>query len=206
MDALLLGDDEFGFHEFERLGHHVESALEDAGIAVTATTDRDTLLELPDYDALVDYTTHNERTDTQREATLEFVSDGGGYAGVHPAADLTAGVEEFDSEMERLVGGRFLDHPDDADLPIDVVADHPVTEGITDFVVYDEPYRLTYGDVDVLARMDHPELGDMPVAWVHRYGEGRVFYCSLGHDEPALTHDAVRRLVGRGTRWAGRAL
>jgi len=206
MDALLIGDDEFSFHAFERLGPIIAEFLEAEGIAVTATTDWEDVRSVGEYDALVDYSTHNGRTSAQRDALLSFVRGGGGYAGVHPAADLTAGVDDPDPEMEELVGGMFLDHPDQTDLPVHVVADHPVTERVGDFEVYDEPYRLRYDDVDVLARMDHPELGDMPVAWVRRHGDGRVFYCSLGHDESGLEHDAVQRLVARGVRWAGRDL
>jgi type 1 glutamine amidotransferase len=206
MDALLVGDDAYSFHEFERLGPLLVSCLESADVTVTATTDWDDVLDVSAHDVLVDYSTDNDRTETQRDALLEFVRGGGGYAGVHPAADLTAGVDEPDPEMEALLGGMFLDHPDQTDLPVHVVADHPITEGVEEFEVYDEPYRLRYGDVDVLARMEHPELGDMPVAWVKPYGDGRVFYCSLGHDESALEHDSVRRLVSRGALWAGGAL
>lgn len=203
MDALLVGDNEYSFHEFDRLGPLIAEFLDGAGVEVTTTTDREDVRSVGEYDVLVDYSTHNGRTREQRDALLSFVRGGGGYAGVHPAADLTAGVDEPDPEMEALVGGRFLDHPEQTDLPVHVVADHPVTDGVGDFEVYDEPYELRYGEVDVLARMDHPELGDMPVAWVHDYGAGRVFYCSLGHDEPALAHDTVQCLVSRGVRWAG---
>lgn len=203
MDALLIGDNEYGFHEFDRLGPHIEAALEAAGMTVTATTDPRRLRDLAGYDAVVDYTTDNGRVAPHREALIEFVRDGGGYAGIHAAADLTTGVDEHDPEMAALVGGRFVGHPDNSEFSVAVTAEHPVTAGVETFVVYDEPYDLEYGDVDVLARMDHPELGDMPVSWLHEYGDGPVFYCSLGHTEAALTHDAVTELVGNGVRWVG---
>jgi len=203
MDVLFLGGNEYDFHQFDQLGPHIEKLLEAAGIAVTATTEKDDLLGLVEYDVFVDYTTNNERTDAQRDALLSFVRGGGGYAGIHCAADLTMAVEEPDPEMEALIGGRFITHPENSEFPVEITADHPITEGVENFSVYDEPYQLEYGDVDVLARMDHPELDDMPVAWINAYGDGPVFYCSLGHTEAALTHDAVRRLIAQGVQWAG---
>jgi len=50
--------------------------------------------------------------------------------------------------------------------------------------------------------MDHPENEDMPVSWVKEYGDGRVFYCSLGHDYPARENEGVKALVRNGVRWA----
>ncbi|WP_275040310.1 ThuA domain-containing protein [Halorhabdus tiamatea] len=57
-------------------------------------------------------------------------------------------------------------------------------------------------NVRVLARMDHPDLGDMPVAWVKPYGDGRSFYTALGHFRSAFEGEA-RALLGAGVRWAG---
>jgi len=203
MDALLIGDNEYDFHEFDRLGPHIEATLEAAGVAVTATTDPGRLREARTYDAVVDYSTDNGRVAPHRDALLEFVRGGVGNAGIHAAADLTTGVDEHDPEMAALVGGRFVGHPDNSEFTVEVTADHPATASVEEFVVYDEPYQLEYADVEVLARMDHPELDDMPVSWVHEYGDGSVFYCSLGHTEAALAHDAVRRLIARGVRWTG---
>ncbi|WP_217642026.1 ThuA domain-containing protein [Halostagnicola kamekurae] len=70
--------------------------------------------------------------------------------------------------------------------------------------MWDEPYVLEYDDVRVIARMDHPENGDMPVPWAKSFADGRVFYCSLGHDLPGLRNDGVQRLLERGIRWAAR--
>ena len=46
----------------------------------------------------------------------------------------------------------------------------------------------------------------MPVAWTRHYGEGRVFYCSLGHKADVVRRPEVLRLVTRGMLWAARAL
>ena len=44
----------------------------------------------------------------------------------------------------------------------------------------------------------------MPVVWKKRYGQGRVFYCSLGHRAYELDVPEVRTILTRGMLWAAR--
>ncbi len=41
-----------------------------------------------------------------------------------------------------------------------------------------------------------------PIAWTNTYGQGRVFFTTLGHDATALYQPAVRRFFARATEWA----
>ena len=43
---------------------------------------------------------------------------------------------------------------------------------------------------------------DMPVAWTKRWGAGRVFYCSLGHQAAVFDNGEARELMRRGLAWA----
>jgi type 1 glutamine amidotransferase len=43
---------------------------------------------------------------------------------------------------------------------------------------------------------------DEPVAWTNRYGKGRVFFTTLGHDARALAQPGVQKLFGRAASWA----
>ena len=42
----------------------------------------------------------------------------------------------------------------------------------------------------------------MPVTWLKTYGEGRVFYCSLGHDAALTRQPETLTMVTRGMVWA----
>ena len=42
----------------------------------------------------------------------------------------------------------------------------------------------------------------MPVTWTKRYGKGRVFYCSLGHQAAIVRMPPVLTMVTRGLVWA----
>lgn len=211
-ETVVLGGNRFPFHRIERLGPVLERSLHDRGIDTEVTTDRDVLCEerISEYDAVVDITTDSTLNERQESGLRSFVQSGGGYVGIHGAADLTTTADErFEEpipELRELIGGHFLGHPEQSTFDVNVVdSHHPITADLDGFTVWDEPYVLEYDDdVRVLARMDHPENGDMPVAWVKSFGDGRVFYCSLGHDLPGLRNDGVQTLLERGIRWAAR--
>ncbi len=210
LKTVILGGNRFPFHRIERLGPPVKRLLENREIEATVNTDREILAtdRIHEYDVLVDFTTDSTFGESQQSGLCSFVEDGGGYVGIHGAADLTTTTEENRDEpvpeLRALLGGHFLTHPEQTTFDVTVVdTHHPITADLNGFSVWDEPYVLEYDDdVRVLARMDHPENGDMPVAWVKPYGEGRVFYCSLGHDLPAIRNDGVQSLLERGIRWA----
>ncbi len=44
----------------------------------------------------------------------------------------------------------------------------------------------------------------MPVAWKRRWGQGKVFYCALGHVNADFEVPEARQLVRRGLLWAAR--
>ena len=44
----------------------------------------------------------------------------------------------------------------------------------------------------------------MPVARTKPWGEGRVFFLALGHDEAACEHEMFKTLLTRGAHWAAK--
>lgn len=211
--VLAIGETTFPFHDFEEVGPRFEEVLGDS-VDLTLTTDRDALSNLDEYDVVLDYLTDSALSDEQREGLLGFVRGGNGYVGVHCAADLTSTAsddpddvldtrEEPLPELRELLGGHFLDHPEQSEFDVEIVDDHPITANVGDFTVFDEPYQVECDDdVDVLARMDHPDLEAYPMAWTKRYGEGRVYYLSLGHTEEVFETDGFRSLLVNGVEWA----
>ena len=43
---------------------------------------------------------------------------------------------------------------------------------------------------------------DFGVAWIREWGEGRVFYCSLGHNDHIYQHPTVLKHYLAGLQWA----
>lgn len=202
------------YHDFETNGRILGEIVDSLdGVEATVTTDKDELR--PDsvaaYDVILDYMTDSGMTASQRDGFLGFVRDGGGYVGVHPAADIRNFYEGEgnDPELEALLGTGYLDHPEKTDVTVQLVdREHPITRGLSDYTVFDEPYRFNWdhvNDVHVLAKLSHEEMGEVPVAWTKSYGEGRVFYISTGHTNAACEHSTFQTAIARGVEWtAGR--
>ncbi len=126
----------------------------------------------------------------QRRAIADGVRSGRlGFLPFHSASDSCYGWEEFG----RLVGARFDGHPWTRDLTVEVLdREHPATRHLgPEWRTTDEVYlfRELRPDARVLLRARAAELGvegsELPLAWCHREGRGRVFYTALGHF-PAL--------------------
>ena len=84
-----------------------------------------------------------------------------------------------------------------------VDSEHPITEGVTEFMVEDEQYILDYDPrVNVLCSALWQGRA-MPVAWTKAWGKGRVFYLALGHNSEACQHEMFGLLLQRGAKWAG---
>lgn len=140
-----------------------------------------------------------------RERLLAFVRDGGGFVGLHCAADSHPGWDEYTA----MLGGRFASHPPYGRILVRVDAPaHPVTAGLPyELSLEDEFYHLEHLDLDeaaVLMTGISPAGGARrPVTWVKPWGAGRVVYTILGHDAATHGNPRYRQLVGQALEWAG---
>jgi cytochrome c len=134
-------------------------------------------------------TTGDVLNDEQQTAFENYVNAGGGYAGVHAAADT-----EYDWPFYgRLVGAYFKSHPAIQQATVDVVDHaHPSTAGLPDhWTRTDEWYNYRTNpreNVHVLAQLDETSyapggdaMGDHPITWCHTQEQGRSWYTGLGH-------------------------
>ena len=135
---------------------------------------------------------------------LNAVKSGVGIAGVHGGMACTF-PEEF--EYHFMVGGQFAAHPGGGDVTYAVRIvrpEDPIVAGIEDFEVTSEQYYLHFDPaVEVLATTSFGDV-EMPVTWKKSYGQGRVFYCSLGHSPEVVAMPQVLGMVTRGMLWAAR--
>ncbi|MHC4502351.1 MAG: ThuA domain-containing protein [Planctomycetota bacterium] len=156
-------------------------------------------------------------TEEQRKAFADLLKKGIGIVALHQAI----ATEPAWVESPRIVGGVWRNEPyevdgkpypksgclHDTDLRISAwVADHPIVNGVPEFVINDELYLDIYkadDNVPVLVT-DHPKAkGRKEIAWTRTYGASRVFYFQLGHiPEKIWAHPQCRRIVHQGIRWA----
>jgi type 1 glutamine amidotransferase len=194
----------------------IQGAGERSGFAVDATEDpaRFDDASLARYRAVVFLNTTGDVLDAaQEEAFQRFIRAGGGYVGIHSAADT-----EYDWPWYgALVGAWFRGHPPVQEATITVEdRTHPATRRLPQrWIRTDEwyDYRAVPGpEVTVLARLDETSYqggamgADHPIAWFHEFDGGRAFYTGGGHTEEAFAEPAfIRHLTGAILWAAGKA-
>lgn len=168
------------------------------------------------YDVIVMYNLSSGMTETQKQNFLALLERGVGLVVWHHAL---ANCQDW-PEFEKIAGGKFwmaAGERHGVQVPrsgtgFGIVKmhiedpQHPITKGLADFEIEDEPYNTqTFWDgIHVLVTGDHPR-SDKPIAWVNRYGKGRVFSYQSGHDAKAWKNPAFQHLLQRGIQWvAGR--
>jgi type 1 glutamine amidotransferase/HEAT repeat protein len=154
-----------------------------------------------------------------RKSILDFATNGGGIIGIH------AGVDNFYSwpEAQEMFGGYFDGHPWTGDGTWAVTIEDPTHPLMTsfhgkDFTIHDELYRIApvslRKNCRVLMRINsndphnrtangmRPSDRDLPISWIRTYGKGRVFYCSLGHNDEIYWNPAVLQHYLDGLQYA----
>ncbi len=181
------------------------------GFTVTATEDAGafTSANLAQYETVVFLnTTGDVLNATQQSAFESYIRGGGGYTGVHAAADT-----EYDWPFYgQLVGAWFASHP--AIQPARVHVEdraHPATAHLpqvwnrTD-EWYD--YRTNARDTaHVLATLDESSYSggtmgaDHPHAWCKTFDAGRSFYTGGGHTRESYADPVFRQHLLGGIRY-----
>lgn len=167
---------------------------------------------LKNYGAVVFLsTTMDVLDDEQQQAFERYIQAGGGYVGIHAAADT-----EYDWPWyNKLVGAYFLSHPNNPNVrqaTIEVKdTTHPATKGLpTRWERKDEwyNYKSINPDIKVLTVLDEStyeggENGENhPIAWYHEYDGGRAFYTGGGHTAESFSEPLFLQHILGGIRYA----
>ncbi len=191
-----------GVHDWKGCGEvihgHLESveALEIEYIQDDLEIFRDP--ELSAFAAVVFYYTGGDISDRQLAGLFRFVSSGGAFVGVHGA---TASFKQCDA-YRGFIGGYLTGHPAYRQYMVSVLdREHPVTEGLDEFLVTDEQYLMSYdARVNVLATALYQGQAS-PVLWTRPWGCGSVVYLALGHDVKACQDPHFALLLQRAVCW-----
>ncbi len=180
------------------------------GVVATENADFFHADSLNHYQVIVFLNTTQDVLNTnQEQALMRFIQSGGGWVGVHAAADT-----EYDWEWYGgLVGAYFSSHPEIQSADI-IVTDrlHPSTKDLP--IVWNhtgEWFNYTVNPrskVHVLAVVKEStyeggEMGDdHPIAWAHNYDGGRAWYTGLGHSTESFADPNMRSHLLGGIEWA----
>jgi type 1 glutamine amidotransferase len=182
-----------------------------AGHSMDATEDptvfRDAVLS--HVKAVIFLNTTGDVLDDEQQSALErWVRGGGGFLGVHSAADTEYGWPFYGE----LLGARFASHPGVQSATVRVIdRAHPATAGLPEvWVRTDEWYDFLAppSGVRVLAEVDESTYqgGRMgphhPIAWTHPVDAGRSVYIAMGHTEESYSEELFRSMLLGALRYA----
>ena len=201
-------------HEPRQCAELFAGVLRGDGFGVEMAETLDVYLDgarLRGLDLIVPIWTMGTITPEQEAGLLGAVASGVGLAGWHGGM---ADAFRANPNYQFMVGGQWVAHPGDiVDYTVTIVApDDPITAGLRNFAMRSEQYYLHVDPSnEVLATTtfggEHAPWIEgcvMPVVWKRRWGEGRVFYCSLGHKAADFGVPEAKEIVRRGMRWASR--
>jgi len=215
-------------HHWQETTPVLKKILEDSGLfvvtVVTAPPGPDMSGFHPDfaaYDVVVSNYNGVAWPDATKTVFEKYVRDGGGFVSYHaadnafpdwPAYNEMIGVGGWGGRVN--AQGKACGHHG-ARLPFQVTirdADNPITRGLPAVWMHaaDELYDSLCGpaqNMDVLAtaHSDPANKGtglDEPMLMAIRYGKGRVFHTTLGHDTDAMQSVDFIVTLQRGAEWA----
>jgi len=201
-------------HEPRQCSEIFVPILQSKGFDVEVSYSLDSYLDAEKMAALslvVPIWTMGTITREQEAGLLNAIKSGVGVAGWHGGM---GDAFRNNTEYQWMVGGQWVAHPGGViDYTVNITRpSDPIVAGLSDFGMKSEQY---YMHVDpgneVLATTtfsgEHAAWIEgcvMPVVWKRKYGEGRVFYSSLGHVAKDFDVPEAREIVVRGMMWASR--
>ena len=202
-----------GIAFFDRLAtkHRlILTATEDASVFTDAVLEK--------TDIVVFMNTTGDVLDKNQQIAMErFIQSGGGFVGIHAAADTESDAKDGEGWFwyRNLVGGIFNGHPND---PAGVQSARLTKTGIPGplnllpetFEFADEWYD--YRDLyefrrDLLTLDDSSYIGSQheeyhPITWFQEYDGGRAFYTGLGHPKAVYSDPLFEKIVTAGLHYA----
>ena len=122
------------------------------------------------------------------------------------------------TQWQFITGSQWVDHPgnDGIEYMVNIKksSDSEIIKGMDDFKVVSEQYYIHVDPaVNVLATTRFPVAPgayatngqvDVPVVYTKRWGEGKIFYNSLGHVRKVFDIPEATELMRRGFIWAAK--
>lgn len=180
------------------------TATENAGAFTTAN--------LAQYEAVIFLsTTGDVLNSTQQTAFESYINGGGGYLGVHAAADTEYTWPFYGT----VVGALFQSHPAQQNATITVEdRSHAATSTLPATLTrFDEWYNYRTNPrttAHVIMSLNESSYsggtmgGDHPITWCKTVGNGRSFYTGLGHTQASYAEPNFRALLLGGLRYVAR--
>ena len=188
--------------------------MREAGYDVTISDTLDAYLDkekMMSYDLITQVFTMSAISREQERGLLDAIASGVGFGGWHGGM---CDAFRNNTEYQFMTGGQWVAHPGNIiDYTVNITKhSDPIVSGLSDFQMHSEQYYMHVDPInEVLATTtfgaQHAswiEGAVVPVVWKKRWGQGKVFYSSLGHVAKDFNVPEAREIVRRGLLWCSR--
>ncbi len=190
--------------------------LKEENFEVTLSDTLDSFLtDLSIYDLIVPIWTMGSLSSKAERNVCDAVANGTGIAGCHGGM---CDAFRNNTLWQFMTGAQWVEHPGGNDVTYQVninkASSSPLVEGIEDFTLTSEQYYIHIDPaVDVLATTTFTYPGNhtangfvtLPVAFTKRWGKGKVYYNSLGHNRSIFDNiPEAKEMMRRGFVYAAR--
>jgi type 1 glutamine amidotransferase len=102
-----------------------------------------------------------------------------------------------------MCGAVFVGHPEAETLSFQVDVNYPISKGIDNFKLFEEPYRYEFcNDAEKQVFLTYQYDGrDWESGWTSRYGKGKIVCLHPGHNIKPFENDCYRQIICRSALW-----
>lgn len=146
-------------------------------------------------------------TEEQGAAIKEFVSAGNGFYAFHNCSHISLSSKNY----REVMGGAYISHPPLRPFQVRASANkHPITDGMSPFIVNDEQHYVTYDkdpkyiimEAENIDGLKFEDLGTKSISgWAYDFGKGRVVFTAVGHTIHAMWNPQYLEIQKRSVRW-----
>ena len=146
-------------------------------------------------------------TEEQGAAIKEFVTAGNGFYALHNCSHISLSSKNY----REVMGGAYISHPPLRPFQVRASANkHPITDGMSPFIVNDEQHYVTYDkdpkyiimEAENIDGLKFEDLGTKSVSgWAYDFGKGRVVFTAVGHTIHAMWNPQYLEIQKRSVRW-----
>jgi type 1 glutamine amidotransferase len=146
-------------------------------------------------------------TEEQGAAIKEFVTAGNGFYALHNCSHISLSSKNY----REVMGGAYISHPPLRPFQVRASANkHPITDGMSPFIVNDEQHYVAYDkdpkyiimEAENIDGLKFEDLGTKSVSgWAYDFGKGRVVFTAVGHTIHAMWNPQYLEIQKRSVRW-----
>jgi type 1 glutamine amidotransferase len=146
-------------------------------------------------------------TEEQGAAIKEFVAAGNGFYALHNCSHISLSSKNY----REVMGGAYISHPPLRPFQVRASTNkHPITNGMSPFIVNDEQHYVTYDkdpkyiimEAENIDGLKFEDLGTKSISgWAYDFGKGRVVFTAVGHTIHAMWNPQYLEIQKRSVRW-----